>query len=176
MEELHTFPEICTQLARLGLSTTTVKGWLFHDDIIPGNTRWTPVEPGQNGDWRQHNSILAITYAGEPQWRVWLFTFGPVGRGGGGGRGREGGKGREGKGGREGGGEGGRGGPGEGKGLRGGVGGREERWKGEGGREPSPPSPTLRLIDSAILPRRLSASAIRRGLGDSALVTETTCD
>ena len=28
--------------------------------MIPGNTRWTPVKPGQNGDWRQNASIRAI--------------------------------------------------------------------------------------------------------------------
>ena len=31
-------------------SETTVKRWLFDDRIIPGNTHWTPVEPGQNGE------------------------------------------------------------------------------------------------------------------------------
>ena len=41
-------------------SETTVQGWLLDDRIIPGNTRWTSVEPRQNGDSRQHNNIQTM--------------------------------------------------------------------------------------------------------------------
>ena len=46
-------------------SEATVEKWLFDNRIIPGNTHWTPLEPGQNGDWRQHASMLAIFAACE---------------------------------------------------------------------------------------------------------------
>ena len=44
----------------LHASGKTSGTWLFDYWIIPGNTCWTPVEPGQHGDERQQNSILAI--------------------------------------------------------------------------------------------------------------------
>ena len=73
-------------------SETTVAGWLFDYRTIPGNMRWTPVEPGQNGVWRHHNSIRAIFASCEDggrqfehwikarvrrvAWRAWGFMRG----------------------------------------------------------------------------------------------------
>ena len=57
------------------ISEAFVTKWLFDDRIIPGNTHWTPVEPGQNGDWRQHASIRAIFAAcedGDRQFEPWM--------------------------------------------------------------------------------------------------------
>ena len=62
------------------ISEAFVTKWLFDDRIIPGNTHWTPVEPGQNGDWRQHASIRAIFAAcedGDRQFEPWMQEMRP---------------------------------------------------------------------------------------------------
>ena len=45
MEELHTFLDICEFHARLA-RLLSIDGYSTYR-IIPGNTSWTPVEPGQ---------------------------------------------------------------------------------------------------------------------------------
>ena len=42
-----------------------VQGWFSEARIQPKTTRWTPVWPGKNRDWRQDPQILAISAACE---------------------------------------------------------------------------------------------------------------
>ena len=59
-------------------SETTVKGWLFDARKNSGITSWTPVDPGQNGDWRQQRrwwpTIQALDARHAPRVRAALET------------------------------------------------------------------------------------------------------
>ena len=39
------------------INDTAVHGWLSDGRIFAENSRWTPVEPGKNSDWRQHTTV-----------------------------------------------------------------------------------------------------------------------
>ena len=41
------------------ITAATVKTWIF-DGRIVGEIRWTAIEPGKRGDWKQHADIRAI--------------------------------------------------------------------------------------------------------------------
>ena len=58
MPEEGGLAHICGYLHALcKFNDTAVHGWLSDSRIIAENSRWTPVQPGKNSDWRQHTSI-----------------------------------------------------------------------------------------------------------------------
>ena len=42
------------------ITEATVKTWIFDGRIVGIEIRWTAIEPGKRGDWKQHADIRAI--------------------------------------------------------------------------------------------------------------------
>ena len=42
------------------ITEATVKTWIFDGRIVGIEIRWTAIEPGKRGDWKQHAHIRAI--------------------------------------------------------------------------------------------------------------------
>ena len=45
------------------IAEASIQGWFSDDRIPPETTRWKPVWPGKNGDWRQDSQIQAMSAA-----------------------------------------------------------------------------------------------------------------
>jgi hypothetical protein len=54
---LHRFPDTCTSIKML--TEAAVRTWMFDDRII-GDIVWTPIRPGNHGDWKQDLFIRNI--------------------------------------------------------------------------------------------------------------------
>ena len=58
----HMFADFCTPRTSTNkIAEASVQGWFSDARIPPETTRWTPVWPGKNSDWRQDNQIQAIS-------------------------------------------------------------------------------------------------------------------